>query len=56
MLRTFGFIKSPILRGTNTTNSQMNPGTSYENRNSKVHTIKILLDCGVSASIVRKDV
>ena len=29
--------------------------TSNENWNSKVHTIKILLDCGAIASIIRKD-
>ena len=34
----------------------MNPGILDEKKNSKVHTIKILLDNGASASIVRKDV
>ena len=28
----------------------------HENKNSKVHTIKILLDSGAIASIIRKDV
>ena len=38
------------------TNSQINPETSDENKNSKVCTIKILLDSYASASIVCKDV
>ena len=38
------------------TNSQSNPGTLEENNDFQVHTIKILLDSGTSASIVRKDV
>ena len=37
-------------------NSQINPGTSDENHNSNTRAIKILLDSGASASIVRKDV
>ena len=37
-------------------NSQINPGTLDKNENSKVSAIKILLDSGGSASIVRKDV
>ena len=53
---TFGVILSPKLRGKNSTNSQINPATSNENKNSKVSTIKILLDSGASASIVGKDV
>jgi len=53
---TFGIISSPKPRGKNSTNSQINPGSSDENKNSKVRTIKILLDSGASASIVRKDV
>ena len=36
-------------------NSQDNPGTIDENKVSKVCTIKILLDSGVSASIIHKD-
>ena len=46
----------PNLRGKISTNSQINPITSDENRNSKTHTIKILLDSGAGASIVRKGV
>ena len=42
-------------RGKKLTNSQINLGTSDENKNSKVCTIKLLLDSGASASIVRKD-
>ena len=38
------------------TNSQINPATLDENKNLKVCTIKILLDSGASASIVRKDI
>ena len=53
---TFGVILSPKLRGKNSTNSQINPGTTDENKNSKVRTIKILLDSGACASIVCKDV
>ena len=49
-------ILSPNSRGKKSTNSQINPGTSDENKNSKLRTIKILLDSGASASIVRKDV
>ena len=39
---TFGVILSPKLRGKISTNSQINPATSDENKNSKVCTIKIL--------------
>ena len=53
---TFGGILPPNPCGKNSTNSQKNPGTTDDNKNSKVHTIKILLDSGASASIVRKDV
>ena len=52
---TFGVILPPRLHGKILTNSQINPATSDENKYSKVHTIKILLDSGASASIVRKD-
>ena len=38
------------------TNSQINPGTTNENKISKVRTTKILLDSGAIASILRKDV
>ena len=53
---TFSVILPPNPRGKISTNSQINPGTSDENKNSKVCTIKIILDSGASASIVRKDV
>ena len=53
---TFVVILPPKLRGKISTNSQINPGTLDKNRNFKAHTIKILLDSGVSASIVHKDV
>ena len=46
----------PNPRSNNSTNSQINPKTKDENRRSKVCTIKILLDCGISASIVHKDI
>ena len=52
----FGVILPPKLRGKNSTNSQISPGTLDENQNSKVCTIKILLDGGASASIVHKNV
>ena len=55
-LITFGVILPPKLQGKISTNSQNNPGTMDENKNSKVRTIKILLDGGARASIVRKDV
>ena len=53
---TFGVILPPNSGGKNSTNAQINPGTSDENINSKVHTIKILLDSSASVSIARKDV
>ena len=53
---TFGVILPPKLLSKISTNSQINPGTSDENKNYKVCTIKILLDSGANASIVRKDV
>ena len=37
----FGVILPPKLRSEISTNSQISPGTSDENWNSKVHTIKI---------------
>ena len=52
---TFGVILPPKLRGKNSKITQINPGTSDKNKHSKVHTIKILLDSGASASIIRKD-
>ena len=53
---TFGVILPPNLRGKNSTNSQNNPGILDENTNSKIDTIKTLLDSGTSALIARGDV
>ena len=53
---TFGAILPPKLHGKISTNSQINPLYLDENKISKVHTIKILLDSSASASIVQKDV
>ena len=39
----FGVILPPKPRGKNSTNSQINPGTKDKNKNSKVHTIKIII-------------
>ena len=50
---SFSIILPPNTRGKNSTNSQINPGTPDDNKNSKVHTIKIIIDSGASASIVR---
>ena len=50
----FGIILSPNPHGKNLTKSKINSGTTYGNKNSKVRTIKILLDS--SASFVCKDV
>ena len=44
----------PNPRGKISTNSQIHPGTSDENNNSKVRTIKILLDSDASILIVPK--
>ena len=52
---TFGVILPPKPRGKISTNSQNNPATLDENKNSKVFTIKILLDSGASTSMVRKN-
>ena len=52
---TFGVILHPKIRGKVSTNSQNYPRTLDENKYSKERTIKILLDSGKSASIVRKD-
>ena len=38
---TFGIILSPNPRGKNSTNSQINPETVDENKNSEVCTMKI---------------
>ena len=51
---TFGVILPPNSRDKTSTDFQINPGTLDENNNSKVCTIKILLDSGSSALIVRK--
>ena len=53
MLRTYHLL--PKLRGKISINSQINPANTDENKNSKVHTIKILYNSGANASIVRKD-
>ena len=53
---TFGVILPPNSRDKNPTKSKINPGTTDNFKNSKVHSIKILLDSGASASILRKDV
>ena len=52
---TFGVILTPKIRGKISTNSQINPVNSDENKNSKASTIKILLDSGANASVVHKD-
>ena len=49
-------ILSPNPRSKNSINSRINQGTTDENKNSKVRTIKILLDSSASASNVRKHV
>ena len=53
---TFGAILPPNLWGKNATNSQINPGISSKNKNSKVCTIKFTLDSSASVLIVCKDV
>ena len=53
---TFGVILLPKLCSKTSTNSQINPITSDENKNSKVCTNKILLDSGACASIVQRRV
>ena len=52
---TFGVILPPKLQCKISTISQINPAPLDENKNSKVYNIKILLDNGASASIIRKD-
>ena len=49
---TFGVILPPKLRVKISTNSQINPATLDVNKNSKVHTIKILLDIGAFYSTI----
>ena len=51
----FAVILPPELRNKISTNSQINPETLDENKNSKIHAIKILLDSGASASMIRED-
>ena len=53
---TFGVILTLNPRGKNATNSHTKARTMNKNKNSKVCTIKILLDSHASASIVNKDV
>ena len=57
-LSPIAFVKilPPNLCGKKLTNSQINLRTLNKNKNSNVHTIKIVLDSGASASIVRKDI
>ena len=52
----FSIILPPNPCDKKSTNSQINLGTSDENKNSKVCTIEIFLDSCASASIVWKDV
>ena len=49
---TFDIILSQNPWGKNLTNSQINLVTLDENKNSKVHSIKILLDSGASVLII----
>ena len=42
--------------GKNSKKNQINPETLDENKNSKVCAIKILIDSGASALIVRKEI
>ena len=53
---TFSVMLPPHPRGKNSTNAQINLGTLDKNKNSKVRTIKILLDSGTRASIVCKGI
>ena len=52
----FGAILSSNPSGKNSINSQISLGTSGESNNSKVCTIKILLDSGTSVLIIHKNV
>ena len=52
----FGIILPPKLRGKISTNSQNNKVTSDENKNSKVCTIRLLLDSCAIVLIILKDV
>ena len=51
----FGIILSPIPEDKNWTNSQINLGSTDENKNSKARNVKIILDSSASTSIVRRD-
>ena len=51
----FNKILPPNPCSKNSKNSQISQETTDKNKNSKVHTIKILLDSSDSASIVCKD-
>ena len=53
---SFGIIFFPNPQGINSTNSQINPGTMNEHKNSKVGIIKVLLDSCAIALILRRDV
>ena len=53
---TFGVILPPKLHGKILANSQIIPTTLDQKKNSKVHTINILLESGASESIIRKNV
>ena len=52
---TFGMIVTTNIRGQDLTKSQINWGTTDENKNSKIFTIKILLDDSTSTSIICED-
>ena len=54
MPKTFGTILSSKVRSKIPTNSQINPRTTDENKNSKVPTIKIILDSSAGAPIIQK--
>ena len=53
---TLGIILPPNPRSKIPTNSQISPGTWNENKNPKGCPIKIFLDSGASALIIREDV
>ena len=50
------YILPPNPSGKNSTNFQINPGTTSENKNSKEHNIKILLDSSGSVSALCNDI
>ena len=52
----FDVILPPNLRGKISTISQINPQIPDENKNSKLCTVKILLDSSAGASIIYKDI